>query len=174
MAVPVGSIIIATSKIAEYFGLIETIDSKVQKLLHQEFKSAISALEKAQNATDKANFDFCLNMARTSFEKAVAVEENENLISAYVGLSLTEFLMGDNNNSVLTLEKIKCVELSGISKNQAMVLDILGSPITGAIGPLVKGIRRLFGEKGFLEDARLTQFNDFKSEALIHCHKLIN
>lgn len=118
MAVPVGSIIIATSKIAEYFGFIETIDSKVQKLLHQEFKSAISALEKAQNATDKANFDFCLNMARTSFEKAVAVEENENLISAYVGLSLTEFLMGDNNNSVLTLEKIKCVELSGISKNK--------------------------------------------------------
>ena len=43
MTIPVGTIIGAGTKIAEYFGLIEGVDSKITKLLHQAFNSAVAS-----------------------------------------------------------------------------------------------------------------------------------
>lgn len=45
MPVPIGPMIGAASKIAEYFGLIEGVNTKVTKLLHQAFNSAKANLE---------------------------------------------------------------------------------------------------------------------------------
>lgn len=111
MTIPVGTIIGAGTKIAEYFGLIEGVDSKITKLLHQAFNSAVANLEVACNSFGQNQIDY-IKQARIEFNQSVQVEDNENKILALVGLSMCQFLLGDVSNSKKTYNKINSVELS--------------------------------------------------------------
>ena len=111
MTVPVGTIIGAGTKIAEYFGLIEGVDSKITKLLHQAFNSAVANLEAACNSFGQNQIDY-IKQARIEFNQSVQVEDNENKILALVGLSMCQFLLGDVLNSKKSYNKINSVELS--------------------------------------------------------------
>ena len=84
MSVPVGTMLQVASKIAEYFGLIEGVNTHVTKLLHQAFNSAKANLEYARYTTEQNQIDY-IKQARIEFNQAVAVEENENKILALVG-----------------------------------------------------------------------------------------
>ena len=104
MTVPIGTIIGASTKIAEYFGLIEGVNTLITRLLHQAFNSAKSNLEYARNASGQDQIDY-IKQARIEFNQAVAVEENENKLLALVGLSMCQYLLGDGYNSRQTLNK---------------------------------------------------------------------
>lgn len=120
MSVPVGSMVGVASKIAEYFGLIEGVDTKVTKLLHQAFNSAKANLEYARNATGKNQMDY-IKQARVEFNQAVAVEENENKILALVGLAMCQHLLGDTDNAIATYNRISSVSLTRAEKNKFLM-----------------------------------------------------
>lgn len=117
MSVPIGPMIGASSKIAEYFGLIEGVNTKVTKLLHQAFNSAKANLEYARNATGQNQIDY-IKQARVEFNQAVAVEENENKILALVGLAMCQYLLGETSNANVTFDKISSVSLTRAEKNR--------------------------------------------------------
>ena len=52
-----------------------------------------------------------LKSALHSFNLAIAVEENENLISSYVGLAMCQFLLGDKENYESSLKKASSTKL---------------------------------------------------------------
>lgn len=111
MSVPIGPMIGAASKIAEYFGLIEGVNTKVTKLLHQAFNSAKANLEYARNTTGQNQIDY-IKQARVEFNQAVAVEENENKILALVGLAMCQYLLGETSNANVTFDRISSVTLT--------------------------------------------------------------
>lgn len=122
MSVPIGPMIGAASKIAEYFGLIEGVNTKVTKLLHQAFNSAKANLEYARNATGQNQIDY-IKQARVEFNQAVAVEENENKILALVGLAMCQYLLGETDNANTTFNRIKNVNLTRAEKVKYFVMD---------------------------------------------------
>lgn len=130
MSVPIGAMIGVSSKIAEYFGLIEGVNTLITRLLHQAFNSAKSNLEYARNARGQAQIDY-IKQARIEFNQAVAVEENENKLLALVGLSMCQYLLGDEYNSRKTLNMINDVELTRAEKTKYFVLGYVGH-LTGA------------------------------------------
>lgn len=123
MTIPIGTIIGAGTKIAEYFGLIEGVDSKITKLLHQSFNSAVANLEAACNSSGQNQIDY-IKQARIEFNQSVQVEENENKILAFVGLSMCQFLLGDVSNSRMSYKKINGIELSRSEIVKYTVADV--------------------------------------------------
>lgn len=146
-------------KAAAYFGLIDSVNSDVKKLLHQEFNAAILALNYASTSKNEKQQIEYLNDARTSFLKAIAVEKKENLISSYVGLALCQYLMQDQTNARISLSKIKNVDLSDFEASKA-VYSTLGSAMIDAVSPqlyhggklLKKGFKR--NVAGMVEECR--------------------
>ncbi len=158
-AVIFGSINMATS-IAAYFGLIESVGGNVQKLLHQAFKSAIQNLEYAQTASSDINRLDYIKTAKERFIDAISVEENENLISSYVGLAMCQHLMGD-----ITIQSINDVKLTLSEKTKAVsktAFKIIG---IGNIYSLYKIVK---GENPYTTDYanRLAKFENYKQLAL--------
>lgn len=125
MEVPVGLIIGGASKIAEYFGLIETVNTKITKLLHQQFHAAIRSMEDARYASGQTQVEY-VKQARTEFNQAVAVEENENKILALVGLSLCQYMLGDSQNANRNLNQIRTVELTRAEKAKYSIAEAAG------------------------------------------------
>ena len=125
MSLPIGPMSGAASKIAEYFGLIEGVNTKVTKLLHQAFNSAKANLEYARNAIGQNQIDY-IKQARVEFNQAVAVEENENKIFALVGLAMCQYLLGETSNANVTFDRISSVTLTRaeIVKNTAFMVRI--------------------------------------------------
>ena len=71
-----------TESIAAYMGVIDSVSSNMKKLLQQSFKSALMNLEYAKNASNSTIRDNYIKQATNEFIRAIAVEENENLVSA--------------------------------------------------------------------------------------------
>lgn len=109
--------------IAGYLGLIRTVKSKVQKRQRQDFKSAIQNLEYAKTSSDESNRMDYLRTAKSKFIDAINVEENENLISAYVGLAMCQHLLKDEVNVEKTMKRIKDIKLSLSQKAMALAID---------------------------------------------------
>lgn len=120
MHLPIGPLIRVSSMILEYFGLIEGVNTNVTKLLHQAFNSAKANLEYALNTTGQNRIDY-IKQARTEFNQAITVEENENKILALVGLAMCQHLLGDTDNAIITYDKISSVSLTKAEKNKFLV-----------------------------------------------------
>lgn len=86
---PIGPMIGAGAKIAEYFGLIEGVNTKVTKLVHQAFISAKDNLTYAKGTTGQNQIEY-IKQAKSEFIRAVAVEENENKILSLAGLAMCQ------------------------------------------------------------------------------------
>jgi hypothetical protein len=111
-------------KIAEYFGLIETVATDVKKLVHQAFESANDNLEYARTANGQNQVHYVLE-AKNNFIKAVVVEENENKVMALCGLSMCQYFLCDDNNAQRTMDRIKDVELTRAEKVKAIAMDAI-------------------------------------------------
>lgn len=156
-------------RIMEYLNLIDSVSTDVRKLLHKDFKSAITSLEYVQNASDNNNRKTYIMDARKSFLDATSVEENENLVSSYVGLSMCQYLLGDENNARITLEKIDTVQLTTSKKVQAMgkqyIKEVAKNIIPGY--RILKTVKVLQGEipeyKALQE--RVAMFDQYKMRA---------
>lgn len=98
--------------VAEYLGLIENVAANTSRLRHEPLNSAICWFENAKNSKDDATMHTYLNDARREFMKATSLEEDENLVAAYAGLSACQYILGDKINARENLKKINAVELS--------------------------------------------------------------
>lgn len=154
----------ASASIAGYMGLIETVRGNVQKLLHQSFKSAIQNLEYAKTASDDNRLNY-IRIAQEKFIDAITVEEDENLISALVGLAMCQHLLGDEINMTRTLSRIDGVKLSTTEKTKQIgktCLKILGFRHLYYAHSFAKGRNPFTGD--YYE--RLSQFEEYKRLAL--------
>ena len=124
----IGAIINVGTKIAEYFGFIEGIDTKVTKLLHQAFLSAKTNLECALDSSGQNQIDY-IKQAKAEFIRAVAVEENENKIISLLGLSMCQSMLGDNANAQVTFNKINDVKLKLSDNIRAGLPGLINVPV---------------------------------------------
>jgi hypothetical protein len=158
MSLPIGPMIGAASKIAEYFGLIEGVNTKVTKLLHQAFNSAKANLEYARNATGQNQIDY-IKQARVEFNQAVAVEENENKILALVGLAMCQYLLGETSNANVTFDRINEVNLTkaeiGVVKSFIRSFKAICNATTDFEGNML-----------IFEEDRIGEFESVKENAL--------
>ncbi len=115
MSMTIGAVIASMNvakSIAAYFGLLDTVSSNVSSLVHQSFKSARMNLELARTSNNKWQSEEYVKEARNKFVEAIAVEQDENLVSAYAGLAMCQYLLGDKANARNTIAKIGEVKLS--------------------------------------------------------------
>jgi hypothetical protein len=124
---------------AEYLGLVESLDAKLDRLSGAELEAGLRSLEQASNS--EVEFRELLREARSRFNKAVSLERSERLLLAYIGLALCHHFLDDQTNCVNCLREIEGVEL----KDNAQVIRLaagvfLPSPIYA--GMLVKHLVR--------------------------------
>ena len=158
-----------SSSIAGYLGLIDNENSNVKKLLHQSFVSAVQNLNYATTASGTNQMEY-IRRARDLFIDAISVEENENLISSYVGLAMCQHLLGDFQNSSMTIERIKDVKLTLSEKSKA-VSKIALKMSTGHLYLIYKALKDEYLSSGFpfyYDDytKRTQRFEEYKQLAL--------
>lgn len=158
-AVIFGTLNMATS-VAAYFGIIDSVSGNVKKILHAPFNSAISNLKAALCATDE-NVEFYIRQALVEFNNACFLEENENLISAYLGKALCQHLLKDYANRDLSIANIKHVTLSLSAKSKSALVSATNMGLFGFVGKLTSYI---LGMTPF--DKRVKSFDDYKQLAL--------
>jgi hypothetical protein len=120
-------------QIAGYLGLIETLNAKLDRLAGSEFEAAIRAMEQANRSEFER--DTLFREARSRFNKAISLEENERLALSFVGLAFCHAKLGDDQNAREALRGVSGVEMKGkgssIAKGAAVALLIPG------LGPMV-------------------------------------
>lgn len=163
-----------TSKIAEYFGLIEGTSTNVRKLLHQAFISAKDNLEYAGSSTGENQINYVMR-AKDCFIDAVAVEENENKILALVGLSVCQYFLRDIDGAQRSLDRIQEVNLSSAEKNKALAADVFEkisslNPINRFIN---KKLKRKYNDGMSFLEKRIYEFEAMKKKAIQMNNKLI-
>lgn len=103
-----------SGKVTDYLGLVVDVSAQV-KIEHQAFKGAKDNLEYAITSSGQNQIDY-IKQAKNMFIYAVTVEDNENKILAIVGLSMCQYLLGDNFSAHYNMERINDVELTRSEK----------------------------------------------------------
>lgn len=96
---------------AAYFGLIETLNTKIDSLKKSELEAGIRSLNQAVNSISERPTP--LREARARFNKAASLESNERLAICYLGLALCHKNLGDDTNFINALRSITNTELKG-------------------------------------------------------------
>ncbi len=97
------------NELAEFFGLVESLEIKIDRLTGAELEAGLRALEQAGRSEKERVF--LLREARVNFNKAISLETtNERLISAYIGLAFCHYNLDDQDNCREFLEKAKKLE----------------------------------------------------------------
>ncbi len=94
--------------IAELFGILETIDSKVDRLMESELKTGILELQQAGNSDTEAKE--LLRSARQRFNKAISLETGHKLCLSYVGLAVCHSQLQDYKNTRKALQDAGTVD----------------------------------------------------------------
>ncbi len=152
----IASLNIAKS-VAAYFGLIESSSANISNLVHQAFKSALMNLELARTSGTKKQSEEYLKEARNKFIEAIAVEKDESLVSAFIGLAMCQCLLGDKRNAALTIRRINNVQLSNAEKLKAGAKNCVRGPgfflgLGGRVMNLYNGAKE--------REANFTKFNE--------------
>lgn len=93
-----------TKSVVELTGLLDSIESKVDRLVRSELNAGLRALEQAAHATTEQVS--LLREARSRFNKATSLEVGYRRAVALLGLSVTHHWLGDRPNSAQALEEI--------------------------------------------------------------------
>ena len=153
----------AALAIASYFELIDTVSSDVSKLLHQSFKSARMNLELAQTSDNLSQREEYVKEARNKFVEAIAVEKDENLVSAYAGLAMCQLFLGDEINMQLTLGKIGTLQLSRAAILKALATGSFKESFIPIPTPVLG-----YGAKL----VRVVVFDNYKQQAISEVEKM--
>ena len=96
--------------IATYFKLIESVDSKIDKLISKEYDSAIQMLDQVRNVSNPAVYSTMLVSIIDRFNQAIQLEKNERLLLAYLGLMICYYYLGETRALLATQEKVAGVK----------------------------------------------------------------
>ncbi|QDZ39307.1 hypothetical protein FRE64_04800 [Euhalothece natronophila Z-M001] len=92
-------------KITAYLGVVESIDKKIDKLGKAKLDSGIRALKQAKNAPEQERPNL-VREARSKFNEAITIEEQERLAFAYLGLAFCHNYFDDHFNCKDALTQI--------------------------------------------------------------------
>lgn len=92
-------------KLLECIGLLESIDSKINKLIQCELNTGIEYLEKAANSNKKDSQKHFLRTAELCFTKAKSLEKNERLCIAHIGVVICLYYLGERQNTINKLRE---------------------------------------------------------------------
>ena len=93
--------------VAEFTGLIESLESKVDKLIQSELTAGLKNLEQAMYSTNQQVS--LLQEARNCFNKATGLEKGYRQGVAYLGLAVCHYHLKDTANYQKTLEELLTV-----------------------------------------------------------------
>lgn len=112
-------------KLAKALKLIESIETKIDRLTQVEFNAAWKTLLQACNSSSSDEQQSVLvNDARAGFTKATCFEKNERLFYAHVGLAICHYLLNDMNNAktaLIEIAKISIYEDIYLKKTEALL-----------------------------------------------------
>lgn len=169
-----------TKAIGNYFGIIDSLEIKIGKLVDSELDAALRAMRQASNSTNEAQT--LLREARSKLNKAVHLEKEERLVSAYLGLALCHYQLGDVNNSQQTLIEFSELEINLTVKRK------IASYIKGEYGAIQSELatsvsKILFSGKSSIS-SKVTSFSSskklnfyakgFKKNIEQYCHNIAN
>jgi hypothetical protein len=92
-------------KILECVGILESIDSKLNKLIQCELNSGFDALNMAARASCKESQNKFLWDALEHFRKSRQLEKNERLCAAYLGSIFCLNCLGQRENTIYILKQ---------------------------------------------------------------------
>jgi hypothetical protein len=134
----------AVKLIGEYLGLIESLNSKVERLLDADHKTAVSLLEQAKTNPEKAGN--LVQDARIYFTRAAAIQSDSTEESrrhkralALLGLWACCRHTGDESNAAMTMQ-----EIAGISVTPSIGLLAryrLQTRLSGSVVPSFADLR---------------------------------
>jgi hypothetical protein len=107
MAIDIGLIFTAVGaakSVAEFAGLLDSIESKVDRLVRSELSAGLRTLEQAALSTSEQSS--LLRDARGCFNKAASLEIGYRRVVALLGLALCHHWLDDEPNCARALEEI--------------------------------------------------------------------
>jgi hypothetical protein len=135
--------------VAEFTGLIESLESKVDKLIQSELTAGLRNLEQAMYSTNQQVS--LLQEARNCFNRAAGLEKGYRQGVAYLGLAVCHYHLKDTANYQKTLEDLLTVNAE---MNTALTVltvadevDEVTSPMLGLFG-LVKLAKDIISDEG--------------------------
>ena len=149
--------------LAKYFGLIESVSADVKRLRHEPFNSAIDFLELAKGTNDEVQQQKHVREAMIKFTEAMSLEDNENLISSYVGRAMCLYLLGEEDNAKNTFAKIHNVKLTRPQEIKAIGKGLL---VPQSMGSYLAGLPGRIYDSFILLAKRREELNEHKQRAL--------
>ncbi len=101
---PMGTINLS-KKILEFIGILQSIDSKLNKLIQCELSSGIDTLNMAARASSEESRNKFLWNALDRFISAKQLEEHERLCIAFLGIIFCLNCLGERENSIYNLRE---------------------------------------------------------------------
>lgn len=119
--------------VADFLGLLESLDAKIDRLIHSELEAGLRALEQAGKSVNEQ--DSLLRESRGRFNKAVSLEKGLRLAMANLGLALSHHWLGDSPNrddalrSILALNPVKDYALAMAHMKEAIANTPYNAPV---------------------------------------------
>ena len=94
----------ATKTVLEFLEIIDSLDAKIERLIHSELEAGLKALGQVEKSIREQ--ESLLREARSRFNKSVCLEKGFRLSIAYLGLAVCHHLLKDFENRDDSLEAI--------------------------------------------------------------------
>lgn len=98
-----------SKSIAEFLGLIESLNQKIDNLSRAELNAGIRTLKQANSSENEK--ETLLRDARNYFNKAVSLEKNDRLIISLTGLAMCHSYLGDISNAKSAFLEIEAAKI---------------------------------------------------------------
>ncbi|MDJ0725100.1 MAG: hypothetical protein QNJ38_08320 [Prochloraceae cyanobacterium] len=147
-----------TKAIGNYLGVIDSLEIKIGKLVNSELDAALRAMKQASISVTET--ETLLREARSKFNKAVHLEKEERLVSAYLGLALCHYQLGDLDNSKATLTEFSELEIN-LTVKRKVTSYIVGE--YGAIqSDLAESVSKVFSSGKSSISSKIESFSPIK------------
>ncbi len=98
------------SCIGNYIGFIDTIDSKIDKIVKADLNTALRILKEIQNSSSSLQIEL-IKEAASKFRRALSLEKEIRLCISYLGLAMCQFHLGELKNFNITLQELVDYEI---------------------------------------------------------------
>ena len=105
-------------------GIIESIDSNINKLLSSDFNAGVRHLEQVKVA--KKEHEFLLKEAWKRFEVALTHEKGERKAIAYLAIAFCQYHLGEKECSLKTLEELTAYDYIDKAERVGRIVSRLG------------------------------------------------
>ncbi|MBD2169319.1 hypothetical protein H6G04_33705 [Calothrix membranacea FACHB-236] len=97
--------------LGKFFGIIESVENKVEKLINNKYNSAIDYLNQAQKSSILEEQKTLFREARRAFTEAKDFVQYDKLVISYLGLAICHYYLTDYENCRSTLKELSELKL---------------------------------------------------------------